>query len=353
MTKPVRIRVAVIPELLDNGFPTPCGYIRTVLPLQRMQALCPDIELRFIRPDSVGSTLADVFVWQRLALPSIASIEDLGNHARRIGAATVFDLDDDILALDSQHAESELYQNRQSLIRAAIDLADLVWTSTPELQKRIRALGPRCSVLPNRLDPRLWLAEPKAARTGDGIRFLYAGTSTHRYDLETIVEPAFSRLRDRFGSRVSLDVVGVADRPPADHLWSLVDRPNSTWCYPSFATWFQGLQGYHVGLAPLIDTPFNRAKSNIKWQEYTATGLATLASDLEPYRDGTEDGRTIALAGGDPIAFYEAMALLVDDPRRISKLRTAALGRIRRDNAGGDIEQAYATSLRSLAGIEA
>jgi hypothetical protein len=41
----------------------------------------------------------------------------------------------------------------------------------------------------------------------------------------------------------------------------------------------------HVGIAPLLDTPFNRCKSNLKLLEYGAVGLPTIASNVTPYKD--------------------------------------------------------------------
>ena len=38
-----------------------------------------------------------------------------------------------------------------------------------------------------------------------------------------------------------------------------------------------------IGLAPLLDTEFNRGKSCIKFYEYAAVGTVTLASDVLPY----------------------------------------------------------------------
>jgi glycosyltransferase involved in cell wall biosynthesis len=40
-----------------------------------------------------------------------------------------------------------------------------------------------------------------------------------------------------------------------------------------------------AAVAPLIDHPFNRAKSALKLYEYGALGLPVVASDIEPYRD--------------------------------------------------------------------
>jgi hypothetical protein len=38
-----------------------------------------------------------------------------------------------------------------------------------------------------------------------------------------------------------------------------------------------------IGLAPLVDTPFNRCKTNLKWLEFSALAVPTIASDVEPY----------------------------------------------------------------------
>jgi hypothetical protein len=45
-----------------------------------------------------------------------------------------------------------------------------------------------------------------------------------------------------------------------------------------------------IGVAPLLDTPFNRCKSDIKWQEYSALGIPGVYSDLPPYQQSVQDG---------------------------------------------------------------
>ena len=47
--------------------------------------------------------------------------------------------------------------------------------------------------------------------------------------------------------------------------------------------------GAHVGIAPLVESPFNRSKSNVKILEYGLSGMATLASNVEPYKESPCD----------------------------------------------------------------
>jgi glycosyltransferase involved in cell wall biosynthesis len=49
---------------------------------------------------------------------------------------------------------------------------------------------------------------------------------------------------------------------------------------------------FDIGLAPLVDMPFNRSKSAIKALEYAALGIPVIASDREPYRPFVLDGVT-------------------------------------------------------------
>ena len=52
---------------------------------------------------------------------------------------------------------------------------------------------------------------------------------------------------------------------------------------------------WHIGLAPLLDTAFNRSKSPIKAMDYAAIGLATLASDMPSIAARSPTGRPDSL----------------------------------------------------------
>ncbi len=50
-----------------------------------------------------------------------------------------------------------------------------------------------------------------------------------------------------------------------------------------------------IGIAPLRDNPFNRGKSNLRWLEYSALKIPTVASRVEPFKC-IEQGKTGFLA---------------------------------------------------------
>jgi glycosyltransferase involved in cell wall biosynthesis len=74
---------------------------------------------------------------------------------------------------------------------------------------------------------------------------------------------------------------------------------------------------FDIGLAPLLDTPFNQARSDIKLKEYAAAGAAWLASPIGPYEGMGEAQGGLLVEDGD---WYEAIEQLVVDPRRRAEL---------------------------------
>lgn len=94
----------------------------------------------------------------------------------------------------------------------------------------------------------------------------------------------------------------------------------------SYASFLKTLGKIHfdIGLAPLADNPFNRCKSNIKWLEYSAHARAGIFSDLEPYRESVEHGKTGMLVGDDPKEWFEALEYLISNPNQRKAMGRAA-----------------------------
>jgi hypothetical protein len=153
------------------------------------------------------------------------------------------------------------------------------------------------------------------------VRILYMGTATHDADLG-LVEPALARLQEEFGSHVQVGVMGVTSRAqlPPGIIRVGVAEPASR-SYPAFMSWLAAQDNWHIGIAPLVDSTFNRSKSAIKALDYMAAGLAVVVSDVPAYR-GLPDTAVLSVKN-DPDAWYAALAGLISDRERRHSLATA------------------------------
>ena len=100
--------------------------------------------------------------------------------------------------------------------------------------------------------------------------------------------------------------------------------PAASASYPAFINWLSREHRWHIGLAPLTDTHFNRSKSAIKAMDYAALGLPTVASDTGPYAGVVRDGVNGLLAANTETAWFNALAGLLRDPVRRARLAEGA-----------------------------
>ncbi|WP_428490919.1 glycosyltransferase [Rhodopila sp.] len=308
-----RPRIAVVPERFDVGFPTPCGYIRLLQPMHHLAAE-GDVEVVVATAESIFDYQAEIVVTQRSAMPDRAAADRLAAHARGIGATLVFDLDDDLLGIPRGHPEARILRPRAAVARRMLDVADVVWMSTTGLAERLSSIRPDAMVIENALDERIWIA-PTAPSTDQPLRILCMGTTTHDRDF-AMIQPALTRLKAEYGDRVMIDIVGMTGRDDLPHGLNRIGTPaNAMRSYPGFVNWLTSMEPqWHIGLAPLLDSPFNRCKSPIKAMDYAALGLFVLASDTPVYRGCIADGPAGQLVANRSEAWYAALDWLVRNP---------------------------------------
>jgi GT2 family glycosyltransferase/glycosyltransferase involved in cell wall biosynthesis len=308
--RPRRPRIAVVPDRFDNGAPTPCGYIRLLQPLHH-PAIAGAFDVRLETATTIFEHEAEIIVTQRFAMEDLESADRLAAYARTIGATLVFDLDDNLLAIPRTHPDAAVLRPRAKVARRMLDVADVIWLSTRGLAEKLAAIRPNAVVLANGLDERIWT--PSAIPSDDEpVRILCIGTTTHDRDL-AMIEPALSRLKAEYEDRVVIDVVGMTSRNElSPGLNRIVPPAYAQRSYPGFVHWLTSANPpWHIGLAPLLNTPFNLCKSPIKAMDYAALGLAVVASDTPVYRGSIADGPAGELVPNSSAAWYRALTVLL------------------------------------------
>ena len=317
LRRPGRTSIVVVPEQMDNGEFSPCGYIRLLLPLDH-PAIGGGFDIVLADAEEALRYTADIVATQRHAVPDLAAADRLAAHCRQTGAMLVYDLDDDLLHIPRDHPDTAVLRPKTRVVQRLLRDASAVFVSTPALAASLKTQRSDAVVVPNGLDERLWGSPPDGVPTGQRrrggpVRLLCMGTATHGADF-AMIEPALARLHAAFEGRVTIDVLGVSTRADLpDWAHRPVVPPGTTATYPGFVNWITQQEGWDIGLAPLADTAFNRGKSAIKTLDYAALGLAVAASDVASYRGSLADGAGGVLVANRPEAWFAALGRLVRD----------------------------------------
>lgn len=279
-----------------NGHPVPggAGWYRVCLPAREMAANGHDVvvgqqmrtEDDAIQPMDHDGTYhddCDVVVFQRWMHEDAA---DVFQAARSTGQVVVNDVDDWFFGLSPGNLAWVQSHPRYSAeanvnhYKRALAVSSLLTVSTPYLAERLRSLPAPVAVVRNAVDLEAF-AGPAVVSALPTVG--WTGSTLHRSgDLETL-KGVLGPFLDRHGlgffhGGAREDAPSVAELAGFDpkRLTEVGSVTMDT--YPSF------FQQFDLGVVPLADTPFNRAKSAVKGMEYAAAGLPFVASDTDEYR---------------------------------------------------------------------
>lgn len=317
-------RIAVIPERYGVVM-SPCASIRLHAFAEHFPA-----DVRYLIPEELEAFAPHVVLWNRGAVADEAGFSSLAAAQRR-GARLLYDLDDNLLAMD-EHPEREAYAGIIDAVRRSILLADVTWCSTIRLAEVVEAEGGTTVCMPNALDDGLWQAadpSPVSVSRGSELRLLYMGTRTHDDDFR-LLDEALQLVWAKQPSTFSLTLVGVNAVASHSRPWLYAETPppHVGASYPAFVHWFSRLRGFHLGLAPLLDTRFNRCKSSIKVLDYASAGMVTLASNVPAYCDDAKNDRI--LVDNTPEEWARRIAAIIDGTLSLDETATHARQRVGR-----------------------
>jgi glycosyltransferase involved in cell wall biosynthesis len=92
--------------------------------------------------------------------------------------------------------------------------------------------------------------------------------------------------------------------------------------YPKF------MAKWDIGIIPLLDNEFNRAKSDIKFLEYSRLKIPAVVSKVSTYRTVT-DKVTGVLARNDTESWYRGIKYLIERPKKRAEIGEAAFNYIK------------------------
>lgn len=275
---------------------------------------------------SAAAAEADVIISQRVetraALQALFAIKDTFPHKPLLA-----ECDDDVTDITPYNQASEFFGPGSELNDLALSQfknSDGMIVSTPYLKDVYSEYNPNIYVLQNSIDLDLWSKVQRKKR--GGIRIGWSGGTAHSEDLkllETVI-PAITEKNPEvkfvFVSNDFPEFLGKLNNVELIKGWSPILK------YPTYLA----KQDFDIGIAPLRDNKFNRAKSNLRWLEYSALGIPTVASKVGHFKETIRDG-VDGLLAETPEDFIKHLQALISDKKLRKQIGTNAYFRIEKD----------------------
>lgn len=193
--------------------------------------------------------------------------------------------------------------------------------STPYLQQRYADWQPQLLVpqVPAALLPLLNRHDLGQSRT-DGITLFYHGSASHGADVKWL-RPVIERVLAA-DTRLVFEVIGNASVN-----WLFRGLPRVHVLHPMKWSTYQALlrrPGRSIGLAPLLDSPFNRARAHTKFLDITLAGAVGIYAAGPVYGSVVRQEKNGLLLPMDQDAWVDGiLRLAADDQWRLGMLNEA------------------------------
>jgi glycosyltransferase involved in cell wall biosynthesis len=146
----------------------------------------------------------------------------------------------------------------------------------------------------------------------DRIRIGWQGGASHYEDLQ-IMEKPMRKILDEFDN-VDLVILGAPWKEQQENFPEAEIHP---WVDSDTFQLKLGSLDLDIGICPIVDSEFNKGKSNLKMIEYGVYGVPSVCSEIPdgPYNlpPGLDNGKDRVLVGNDEDDWYEALKRFVVD----------------------------------------
>ena len=309
--------------LQQNDNPSTDYYIRPRLQETGLPVCYRDIDRDAPRPEDLAPGTGVVIVRYLNARWASA----LRAHRAQLSEVAYF-MDDDLLHPKQWAGLPRAYVRKLrkycgAFIPDIFALSSSFWFSTDELRQRytfdaaqvIPPLPLVCDAVRQRGFHPVADHEP--------VQMFYHGSATHQGEMAwllPVVEALLQRCPDLHFELIGNHAVNQQFRSlPRTRIL----HPLSWHNYVSHCHTLHG----HIGLAPILPSPFNMGRSHSKIFDIARCGGMGVYSTPSPYVDAITDGEDGVLLENDPGLWIETIAGLVNDRARLNEMRKRAIER--------------------------
>jgi glycosyltransferase involved in cell wall biosynthesis len=261
------------------------------------------------------SEAPNIVIFNRYGLPYGSIFLEL---CKKHGIPTIYFIDDDLLniptflgsEIQKQHGNTKIINERQYLLAHV----DLIYTSTRYLNNFISQIFPKQQVVHSIYPPYLEFLISKnkhqVSITRNNFKFGYMGSKGHQKDLE-MVTPAIIQILQNYPDS-EFETFGTISLP--EKLSAFGNRVTSRKAVQNYDNFLNCLYNlnWDLGIAPLENHNFNFCKSPVKYLEYTASGIPTIASNILVYNQTINNMQNGILS--EENEWYENIELVINRP---------------------------------------
>ena len=205
-------------------------------------------------------------------------LQALASYRANCEVNIIMGLDDLLTDIPAYNPYSKtIYPDIETRLAKALNLCDRLIVTTDYLANHFRHMIEDIRVVPNTLEAQRWQISPvERNRVKNGrLRVGWAGARQHLGDLAILIPVVKRTYRE-------VDWIFFGQCLPEIAPYALAIHP-----MVAFDDYPQRLASLNldVAVAPLVQNPFNKAKSNLRILEYGILGIPVICSDIEPYRD--------------------------------------------------------------------
>lgn len=222
-----------------------------------------------------------------------------------------------------------------------LKMADGIVVSTPYLKETYSPFNESIDVVENSLDfkgdSKFVGWDTVSVKKHSGVRLGWIGGRSHFQDLMMLApilrefllkHPEISLTLVNSAVKLSCDALKI--KYPFEGLSNVryADRSVPINRYAGFMSSY----GFDIGLAPLVDCNFNRSKSNLRWLEYSALKIPTIATEIAHFKQSIEPGRTgLLVRNNDPQEWLDALEVLGTSDVSRGTMGREAYKRVKKD----------------------
>lgn len=256
----------------------------------------------------------DLLIVMRSCVPAAV---DLVRAAKAQSVPVIYAIDDDYEAFDDSTELGRYFiavrawENVLEMCR----MADQVWAFSAALKNKILPVQEKVVIPPAIASVETFDAlRPREDGESVPLRLGYAATRYHAQDLEAIT-PALLEVLERI-PELEIELIGVHGETLEKH--PRVRHFNEL---PSIAEYYAFVlsRRWAAGLAPLLRSAANDAKTDNKYREYAAMGVPAVYARVPSYEQSVIDGYNGRLADGQE-EWVEAVSALLEDREEARRL---------------------------------